>query len=254
VRVKEFAKRWYLILFLVVGLAIFGTGTIFLVSLNTPKTAIVTRVIDGDTIEIEGGQRIRYIGIDTPEKGEYFFEEATAKNSELVLGKEVRMEKDVSETDKYGRLLRYVYIGDLFVNAELVRLGYAKEAEYPPDTMHSDEFLRLERYAVASNLGLHNEPIPEPIKYELPETYKASYKATEVIAVVKASCPYFFQTEIYSNLTCSPKYVTFGDKWEVKISGYRAGHGYFSETWGFHEDTGEVTPSFEAILREFKGF
>ena len=151
--------RWYLPVLLIIGLSIVGAGTIFLLS-SQPKveTAIVSRVIDGDTIELATGQRVRYIGIDTPEKDEYFFEEATAKNSELVLGKEVRMEKDVSETDGYGRLLRYVYVGDLFVNAELVRLGYAREAYYPPDTMHCDEFLRLEKYAASSDLGLHNEP------------------------------------------------------------------------------------------------
>ena len=159
---KFLRRRWYLLVLLIIGLSIVGAGTTLLLA-SQPKveTALVTRVIDGDTIEIEGGQRVRYIGIDTPEKGEYFFEEATAKNAGLVLGKEVRLEKDVSETDKYGRLLRYVYVGDLFVNAELVRLGYAREAYYPPDTKYCDEFLRLEKYAVASDLGIHNEPIPE---------------------------------------------------------------------------------------------
>src|SRR3990167_3408922 len=80
------------------------------------NTVLVTRVIDGDTIEIEGGQKVRYIGIDTPETVDprkpvqCFGVEASNKNKELVSGKRDRLEKDVSETDKYGRLLRYIYI------------------------------------------------------------------------------------------------------------------------------------------------
>ncbi|MBI3335237.1 MAG: thermonuclease family protein [Candidatus Portnoybacteria bacterium] len=78
----------------------------------------VARVIDGDTIELENGQRVRYIGIDTPETSDprkpiqCFGIEAAKKNQELVEGKMVRLEKDVSERDRYARLLRYVYAGD----------------------------------------------------------------------------------------------------------------------------------------------
>ena len=117
--------------------------------------AQVVRVIDGDTIEVMiGGSlyKVRYIGIDTPEtvhptRGEELYgREATAMNKELVDGKTVRLERDVSETDKYGRLLRYVYV-DTFVNAELVRLGYAQVVTYPPDVKYQDLFLRLQREA-----------------------------------------------------------------------------------------------------------
>ena len=95
------------------------------------NTVLVTKVIDGDTIEIEGGQRVRYIGIDTRETVDptkpfqCFGVEASNKNKELVSGKRVRLEKDISETDKYGPLLRYVYVGDTFINLELDRNGYA---------------------------------------------------------------------------------------------------------------------------------
>jgi len=71
-----------------------------------------------------------------------------------VEGKVVRLEKDVSETDKYGRLLRYVWVGDLFVNAELVRLGYAQVATYPPDVKYQDIFLKLQREARETGRGL----------------------------------------------------------------------------------------------------
>jgi micrococcal nuclease len=134
--------------------------------------AVVVRVIDGDTIEvdIEGNLfSVRYIGIDTPEtvhptKGEEpYGREASDKNKELVEGKIVLLEKDISETDQYGRLLRYVYTEDVFVNAELVRLGYAQVSTYPPDVMYQELFLDLQREAREAGyglwgLGLPNEP------------------------------------------------------------------------------------------------
>lgn len=120
-------------------------------------TVRVIRVVDGDTVEIEGGQRVRYIGIDTPEsttQQECFGKEASAKNRELVEGKLVRLEKDVSETDRFGRLLRYVYVGDVMVNAELVRQGYAQAATFPPDVKHQELFLQLQREAREAGRGL----------------------------------------------------------------------------------------------------
>ena len=120
----------------------------------------VVRVIDGDTIEIAGGAHVRYIGIDTPEtypEEEFYGPEAKAKNIELVDGKLVTLEKDVSETDKYGRLLRYVYVDGVFVNGELVRLGYAEAVAYPPDTRYQWQLSQLEKEAKAAKLGIWGE-------------------------------------------------------------------------------------------------
>jgi micrococcal nuclease len=123
-------------------------------------SALVVRVIDGDTIELEDGQHVRYIGMNTPEITDKrkivqcFSKEASVKNTELVLNKQVRLEKDISETDKYGRLLRYVYIGDIFVNDFLVREGYAHSSSYPPDIKYRDRFRLSEQYARAANIGL----------------------------------------------------------------------------------------------------
>jgi len=123
----------------------------------------VVHVVDGDTIDVQlGGRRVRvrYIGINAPESAdprrpvECFGREAAAKNKELVDGKVVRLERDVSETDRYGRLLRYVYVGELFVNAELVRLGYAQAVTYPPDVKYQELFLTLEREAREAGRGL----------------------------------------------------------------------------------------------------
>lgn len=141
-------------------------------------SARVLRVVDGDTIDVDiGGKtyRVRYIGIDTPEvygQIEYYGREASAKNRELVEGKIVVLEKDVSETDKYGRLLRYVYVGSLFVNAELVRLGYAQVATYPPDVRYADYFLQLQQEARTAGRGLWGAP-PSATPLPQPEATRA---------------------------------------------------------------------------------
>lgn len=117
-------------------------------------TAIVTRIVDGDTLEINTGQKVRLIGINTPETGECYAAEATNKLSELVLHKEVQLAKDVSETDKYGRLLRYIYLHELFVNEELVKTGFAQAASYPPDVKFQKIFQQANTIARNNNLGL----------------------------------------------------------------------------------------------------
>ncbi|MFC1942878.1 thermonuclease family protein [Chloroflexota bacterium] len=124
---------------------------------SAPETATVTRVIDGDTIIISTGQRVRYIGIDTPELRPYleaFGTEAWQANRNLVENKEVRLETDVSETDKYDRLLRYVYVDDIFINAELVRLGLAESIAYPPDTRYQYQLEQLENEAKQAGRGM----------------------------------------------------------------------------------------------------
>ncbi len=127
------------------------------------EQALVVRVIDGDTIEVEiAGQnyRVRYIGMDTPERGDLFFQEATDANALLVAGQTVTMVKDVSETDRYGRLLRYVYLADgTFVNAELVRQGYAQVATYPPDVAHQELFVTLQQEAREAAVGLWGDEV-----------------------------------------------------------------------------------------------
>lgn len=100
---------------------------------------------------------MRYIGIDTPEiypQPEPFGNEAWQANRRLVEGKRVRLERDVSETDKYGRLLRYVYADGVFVNAELVRQGLAWAKAYPPDTKYQDYLEQLETEARESGRGM----------------------------------------------------------------------------------------------------
>ncbi len=120
----------------------------------------VSRVIDGDTIEIEGGAVVRYIGVDAPElhdvrpQGECFGREAKDANKALVEGQLVRLEKDVSDADRYGRLLRYVYVGGSMVNEKLVQTGVARAATVPPDVRYAERFVGAEQTAREQNLGL----------------------------------------------------------------------------------------------------
>lgn len=139
--------------------------------------AKVTRVVDGDTIEVEiAGQEytLRYIGINTPETVdprrpvECFGHEASDFNKQLVLGAAVGLEEDVSETDQFGRLLRYVWLDDEMVNATLVREGYAQASAYPPDVKYEDLFSTLQAEAAASGRGLwgaacEETPSPTPV-------------------------------------------------------------------------------------------
>lgn len=124
----------------------------------TGQTAVVTRIVDGDTIDVDLAgttYRVRYIGMDTPERGDFFYHEATEANRQLVEGQTVTLVKDVSETDRYGRLLRYVYLPNgTFVNAELVRQGYAQILTYPPDVKYQELFAQLQREAREAGLGL----------------------------------------------------------------------------------------------------
>jgi len=115
------------------------------------STATVVRVIDGDTIELASGERVRYLGIDTPETfgtEECGGVEATALNRELVEGKKVTLLQGPEDEDRFGRLLRYVFVDGTFVNAELVWQGWAR-----PQSFHPDEQFRQ----VLVQLGVHAE-------------------------------------------------------------------------------------------------
>jgi micrococcal nuclease len=123
----------------------------------------VVRVVDGDTIHVRIGDRIekvRYIGMDAPEvhhptKGEQpGGRAATEANRRLVEHQGVRLELDVQERDQYGRLLAYVYVGDVMVNAELVAQGYAQIMTIPPNVKYQDLFFRHQREARLLKLGL----------------------------------------------------------------------------------------------------
>lgn len=125
----------------------------------------VVKVIDGDTIEINSGVKVRFIGVNTPETVDprrpvqCYGQAAKDFTKSLIEGKTIRMEKDTSETDKYGRLLRYLYVQnadgtETFVNLKLVQEGYAESSSFPPDIKHQLEFQEAQNQAILDNKGL----------------------------------------------------------------------------------------------------
>ena len=124
------------------------------------EKGIVATVIDGDTIILKDGRTIRYLGINTPEtnhptKGlECFGVEATIKNKELVSGKEINLECGIENIDEYGRYLRYVYVDDIFINAELVEEGFAVAFPFGQTEKFDQVFVQLENYSRMQNKGM----------------------------------------------------------------------------------------------------
>ncbi|MBU0759505.1 MAG: thermonuclease family protein [Candidatus Omnitrophica bacterium] len=129
------------------------------------KEVLVSRVIDGDTIELSDGRTVRYIGIDTPEIREKnngtwsykpmpYSEEAREFNRDLVEGKAVKLEFDVQKLDKYDRILAYVHVGDRMVNLEMLSRGYAMMYTYPPNVKYSEMFLKAQDEAREARRGL----------------------------------------------------------------------------------------------------
>lgn len=134
---------------------------------------MVAKVIDGDTIELQDGERVRYVGIDTPElyrrsgtawvyQPEPFAEAAAAFNRHAVEGQAVRLEFDREPRDRFHRRLAYVYRHDRFINAELVREGLANVMTIPPNTRHADLLRRLEREAREAGRGFWAGRTPHP--------------------------------------------------------------------------------------------
>ena len=124
---------------------------------------VVVRVVDGDTIHVriaEGVEKVRYIGVNTPEVHHPRLHEqpggreAWDVNRRLVAGRRVRLELDVQARDRYGRLLAYVWVGETMVNAELVSRGYAQVMTVPPNVRYQSLFVRLQRSAREGGRGL----------------------------------------------------------------------------------------------------
>jgi len=131
------------------------------------KKVHVQKVIDGDTIKIDSGENVRFIGVDTPEtvhpkkSVQCFGKEASNKTKSLLEGKDIYMEKDISDTDKYGRLLRYLYLPNpdapeevIFVNEYLIEQGYGTVITYPPDVKYHKQFLAVQKQAQEERSGL----------------------------------------------------------------------------------------------------
>lgn len=186
-------------------------------STSAKGTVRVSRVIDGDTVELASGERVRLIGIDTPESVDprkpvqCFAKEAATYTRSLLEGKAVRLVADVEDRDKYGRLLRYVHLNDeTFVNLALVRDGYARVYTYPPNVAHAKEFVGAEREAREAQRGLWGNICASPgvptsaSEIETPGdgessgncTIKGNIGSTGERIYHLPSCPYYAKTRI----------------------------------------------------------
>jgi len=145
------------------AVVLFLIFTLVLIDSSYCKDYVVKRVIDGDTVQLESGETVRYIGIDAPELyvkeggSEFFAKEATRFNKKLVFLKKVKLEFDAEKQDSHGRMLAYVFVKNTFVNAELVRQGYAKAMVKPPNTKYKDVFLAQQQKAIDEDRGLWQE-------------------------------------------------------------------------------------------------
>jgi micrococcal nuclease len=171
---------------LILSVVIFFCTTISTTCLAREYT--VSRVIDGDSIVLDTGEQVRYLGIDAPEMGkqaggpQFYAREAVAFNKQLVLLKKVRLEFDEERHDAYGRILAYVFVKNIFVNAEMVRRGYARAMIKPPNIKYKDLFVKYQNEAMGKEIGLWQEKKTETASYYVGN--KRSY------VFHKPDCPY----------------------------------------------------------------
>jgi micrococcal nuclease len=136
-------------------LCVFGGVLVGCIEQNQSEyqRVLVTQVVDGDTITVEGGLQVRLIGIDAPERAEECYTEAREYLKSMILYKEVDLEKDITDKDQYGRSLRYVWLGNKLVNAEIVRAGVAIAKQYDPDTTYQHIIADAEQAAIEKQVG-----------------------------------------------------------------------------------------------------
>lgn len=163
--IPERLKSKIKILF-ITGLGLVGALTLLRIVLS--PTALVARVIDGDTIKLSNGKVVRYIGIDTPEmaKGQTpagcFAQEATEMNRQLVEGKQVKIKTDKNEMDNFGRTLAYVYLDEIFVNQYLLEQGAGKFQLDTVNIQHSPVLAAAAQKAHQEKAGLWSKCAPTP--------------------------------------------------------------------------------------------
>lgn len=171
-------------IFLLIVLVLF----FMLPGLANSKEYVVRKVIDGDTIQLDTGETVKYLGIEAPQLQtkdggtEFYAKEALKYNKRLVFLKKVRLEFDHDKKDPQGRLLAYVFVKNLFVNAELVKLGYARASVKPPNIKHRKMLTDLEKKAVEGEKGLWQE------KKKDTEPYYVGNKRTYTLH--RPSCKY----------------------------------------------------------------
>lgn len=217
----------------------------------------VRQVIDGDTIELDNGQMVRYLGIDTPEirkrqddgswsyAPEPYGEKAKEFNRQLVENKTVRLELDVQKKDKYNRLLAYCFAGDVFVNAKLLEEGFALLYTWPPNVKYADLLVKMQEEARRNSRGLWGElaviPSKDAKRY-LNQLVTVEGRVTSIRQSVKVSILNFGQSKF--------KAVIFKEAFPVFMaSGISIPQTYKGKTLRVTGKVQEYKDDFEIIIR-----
>lgn len=151
---------------------------------ETKEKTIVTKIVDGDTIIIQGGESVRLLGIDTPEKSEKYYSEAKNYLEQRILFKEVYLESDVEDKDQYDRLLRYIWLDNSLINLELVQNGLAISRFY--DNMrYKEQIQEAETKAIEQRLGLWSQL--NPVSAPLPENMNSTVNNAQATTLTDVS-------------------------------------------------------------------
>jgi micrococcal nuclease len=143
--------------------------------IDKKDTVTVEKIIDGDTIELQGGKRIRLIGIDAPEEGECLYQEAKEYLFSLLNKQNIVLEEDVQKTDKYGRTLAYVWKDNNFINLIMLKNGLAKLLTIPPNVKYVNEFIKAQKEAQEKSNGLWSKTAcKQDAAANIPESPKSS--------------------------------------------------------------------------------
>ncbi len=134
-------------------LLLFSTAPFTSTAAAADLVAKVRDVIDGDTVILDDGRKVRYLGINAPEHGQPYARDATNLNRRLVSGLSVRLEFDQIREDRHGRLLAYVHRDGKLVNGQLLAEGLAHVFSIPPNTRYAERFLQVQRNAKAAKKG-----------------------------------------------------------------------------------------------------
>ena len=144
---------------------ILGVGLLVILFYPRSEGLSLKEVIDGDTIILSNGEKIRYIGINTPDKGQPFFSEATKASLEMLSSKLISLKYDVETKDNTGRTLAYVWVDSLFVNAELIKRGLAWVYIVSPNLAQRETFISLQKEARQKRIGIWAIPVPKEKHY-----------------------------------------------------------------------------------------
>jgi micrococcal nuclease len=232
---------------------------VFLLTSCAP-TDRVTEVIDGDTFKTAGGATVRLLGINAPEMTEPGGDIAKDMLRGFIQGKQVRLESDVTDQDDYERVLRYVYTEGTFVNAEMVRLGYAEARFYPPDTAKRSEIEGLEKIAVRNRCGLWAFSVfqaPDTLGIVIPERTEENV-SSDVISWRDAA-QYYGQNKtvegkiVASNNTGKVCFLNFHTDWKTYFTAV-----IFSSDFNKFPDHPEQyylnrTIQVSGLIKEYKG-